>query len=154
MLFLLFQLGNDRYAVDAASVVEVLPLLNLKKIPHAPKGVTGILNYRGRPVPAVDLSELILGKPADEKLSTRIILVNYSDDDDKKHLLGLVAERATEMTRRDKTDFADSGLKIRNAPFLGPILTDDKGAVQLVHEQKLLPRNVRDFVFSETIESP
>ena len=153
MLFLLFQLGDDRYALDASRVVEVLPLLNLKKIPQAPRGVAGIFNYHGQPVAAVDLSELTLGRPAGEKLSTRIILVNYADDSGKNHLLGLIAEHATEMIRRNKNDFADAGVKLRAAPYLGPVLADEKGVVQLIHEQKLLSGNVREFVCGETLES-
>ena len=54
MLFLLFQLGKERYALEATRVVEVVPLLALKQLPQAPKGVAGIFNYRGRPVPAGD----------------------------------------------------------------------------------------------------
>ena len=153
MLFLLFQLGNDRYALDSSRVVEVLPLLDLKKIPQAPRGVAGIFNYHGQPVPTVDLSELTLGRPAGERLSTRIILMNYSGDDGKDHLLGLIAEHATEMIRRNKNDFTDAGVKLRAAPFLGPVLADDKGVVQLIHEEKLLSGNLREFVCSETLES-
>ena len=149
MLFLLFQLGNDRYALEASRVVEVLPLLNLKKIPQAPRGVAGIFIYHGRPVPAVDMSELTLGRPAGEKLSTRIILMNYSDDDGKNHLLGLIAEHATEMIRRNQSDFADAGVKLRAAPYLGPVSADEKGVIQLIHEQKLLSGSVREFVCNE-----
>jgi chemotaxis-related protein WspB len=79
MLYLLFQVGSDQYALEAVRVVEVVPLLGLTKIPRAPKGVAGLFNYRGRPVPAVDLCELALNKPAEERLSTRIIIVNYPD---------------------------------------------------------------------------
>ena len=79
MLFLLFQMGNDRYALEARRVVEVVPLLELKHLPQAPKGVAGIFNYRGHPVPAVDVSELTLGVPAVERLSTRIIIVHHPE---------------------------------------------------------------------------
>ncbi len=37
MLFLLFQLGKDRYVLEAARVIEVLPLMDLKQIPEAPE---------------------------------------------------------------------------------------------------------------------
>ncbi|MBI3850745.1 MAG: purine-binding chemotaxis protein CheW [Verrucomicrobia bacterium] len=151
MLFLLFQLGNDRYVLDASRVVEVLPLLELKKIPHAPKGVAGLFNYRGRPVPAVDLSELAVDQPARERLSTRIIVVKYSDHAGKNLLLGLIAERATEMLRRDSKDFVDSGVQLGAAPYLGPVLMDGQGVIQWVHEQRLLSEKVRDLLFSETI---
>jgi chemotaxis-related protein WspB len=151
MLFLLFQLGNDRYALEASRVVEVVPLLTLNRLPQAPRGVAGIFNYRGRPVPAVDLCELTLEHPAQERLSTRIIIVHYPDAGGADHLVGLVAEQATEILRREAKDFVEPGLKISAAPYLGPILMDTKGPVQWIHEQRLLSEPVRDLLFSQAI---
>ena len=148
MLFLLFQLGNDRYALKAADVVEVVPLLALKELPQAPKGVAGIFNYRGRAVPAVDLCALTLGHPASERLSTRIIIVQHTDQHGKNHLLGLIAENATEMLRKEPNEFSDSGLRLNSAPYLGPVLMDPRGAIQMVHHQRLLPKPVRELLFS------
>ncbi len=149
MLFLLFQLGKDRYALEASRVVEVVPLLNLKQLPQAPQGVAGLFNYRGRPVPAVDLSALTLGQPAAERLSTRIIIVNYPDTRGSNHLLGLIAEHATEMLRKDPQDFADPGVKLGHAPYLGPILMDDQSPIQWIYEHRLLPEPVREVLFSQ-----
>ena len=92
-MFLLFHLGKDRYVLEARHVIEVLPLLELKKIPEAPRGVAGMFSYRGRPVPAIDLNELTLGQPAAQCLSTRIIIINYPDESGRLHPLGLIAER-------------------------------------------------------------
>src|SRR5438477_12642713 len=105
MLFLLFLLGKDRYALDASRVVEVAPLLALKRLPQAPKGVAGIFNYRGRPVPAVDLCEMATGAPAGERLSTRIMIVNYRHENGSEPLAGLIAENATEMLRKKTKDW-------------------------------------------------
>jgi len=149
MLFLLFQLGDARYALEASRVVEVVPLLALKPLPQAPRGVAGIFNYRGRPVPAVDLAALTLGRPAREHFSTRIIIVNYPDERGTSHLLGLIAEQATETLRRDAKDFVDTGVKLDTAPYLGPILMDGNGAVQWIYEHRLLPEPVRQLLFSE-----
>jgi chemotaxis-related protein WspB len=149
MLFLLFQLGKNRYALETSRVVEVVPLLGLQELPHAPKGVAGIFNYRGRPVPAVDLGALTLGQPASERFSTRIIIINYPDDSGTNHLVGLIAEHATEMLRKDAKDFADSGVKLGAAPWLGPILMDGNRAIQWIYEHRLLPEPVRHLLFSE-----
>jgi len=149
MLFLLFQLGKDRYALEAARVVEVVPLLELKKIPQAPNGFAGIFNYRGRPVPAIDLCQMTQGHPAAERLSTRIIVVNCSDARGGQRLVGLIAEQATETVRKDPKDFVEAGFKFGAAPYLGPILLDPKGAIQWVHEQHLLSEQLRELVFSE-----
>lgn len=163
MLFLLFQIGNDRYALEAKHAIEVIPFLALKKIPHAPRGVAGIFNYRGLPVPAVDLSELTFGRPALERLSTRIIVVNYADPapvlraataegGGRSQRLGLIAEHATEMMRRSENDFVDSGVKVGAAPYLGPIVMDDKGVIQLIRAQHLLTENVRELLFADEVE--
>jgi len=150
MLFLLFQLGKDRYALDASRVVEVAPLLAMKRLPQAPKGVAGIFNYRGRPVPAVDLCEMATGAPASERLSTRIIIVNYRHENGTEHLLGLIAENATETLRKNTKDWVDSGVTIGAAPYLGPVLLDSRGAIQWVNEQHLLGKPLRDLLFTET----
>src|SRR5438105_11295634 len=78
MLLLTFKIGSDRYALPASQMIEVVPLVSLKKIPQAPPGVAGIFNYHGQPVPVIDLSELTIGIPAQARVSTRIILINYS----------------------------------------------------------------------------
>jgi chemotaxis-related protein WspB len=152
VLFLLFQLGNDRYALQASRVVEVMPFVNLSRIPNAPRGVSGMFNYRGKPVPAIDLCELTQGKPAENRLSTRIILVNYPDEQGRTHLLGLIAARVTATIRRASSDFVDPGFKLGNAPYLGPVMMDSEGCVQWVYEQRLLTDPVRDLLFCETLE--
>ena len=34
MHFILFQIGRDRYALSALSIIEVLALMNLKRVPE------------------------------------------------------------------------------------------------------------------------
>ena len=148
----MFQLGKERYALEASRVVEVAPLLALKRLPQAPKGVAGIFNYRGCPVPALDLSELALGVPSSERLSTRIIVVNYQAANGSSHLLGLIAEHATEMLRKDPKEFVDPGLKIDAAPYLGPVLIDSRGAIQWLDTQRLLSESTRSLLFSNSPE--
>jgi chemotaxis-related protein WspB len=54
ILFLTFRIGDETYALDTADICEVLPLLRITRVPHAPSGVAGLINYRGRSVPVVD----------------------------------------------------------------------------------------------------
>lgn len=149
-LFLLFQLGKDRYALEVGQVAEVLPLVSLKLIPQAPLAVAGIFDFRGDPVPVIDLSQMALGRPAQQRLSTRIILVHYPDSYGEKHLLGLIAERVTETMRREPSDFVASGVDNDAAPYLGPVATDVRGLIQWVQVEQLLTPAVRDLLFSQT----
>jgi chemotaxis-related protein WspB len=157
MLFVLFQLGSDRYALEASQVVEVIPLVALNKLPQPPKGVAGLFVYRGQPVPAVDLSELLFGRPARDRLSTRIIVVNYfsAAGATEAQLLGLIAERATAMMKRDAKDFRDVGVNLTATPYLGPVLTDDQGVIQLVQPGKLsgLAANIRESLTAPASEA-
>ena len=153
MLLVLFQLGNNRYALEASRVVEVVPLLALKRLPQSPRGMAGIFVYRGRPVPALDLCELTIGRPALEHLSTRILIVRHNKPAGDSELIGLIAERTTGTLRRDEKDFVDAGLKLASAPFLGPALWDDQGVIQLLDAQKLLDAGGQQLLLTHSVEA-
>jgi chemotaxis-related protein WspB len=132
ILFLTFRVGDETYALDTANICEVLPLLRITRVPHAPSGVAGLINYRGRSVPVVDLRELMLGEPARPHISTRLILVRHGEN-----LLGLIAEQATEMMRREQSSFADSGIANDTAPYLGPVTQDGDRLIRRFEVQEL-----------------
>ena len=77
-----------------------------------------------------------MGRPAQRRLNTRIVLVHYPDDAGQLHLLGLIVERATETVRRDLGDFVPSGLTNDAAPYLGPVATDARGWLQWIDVAK------------------
>lgn len=149
MLFLMFQLGRDRYVLDTGQVEAVLPLLAAKQLPGAPAGVTGAISYRGRPVPVVDLALLALGRPAERRLSTRIILLRYPSVPGSIDLLGLLVEHAVETIQRDPADFTTSGVEAGMPPYLGPVASDDRGLIQWVRSEALLSPDIRDILFRQ-----
>ena len=53
MLLLQFEIGNGRYALETNSIIEIVPLVNLKKIPTSPAYVAGLMNYRGEVIPVI-----------------------------------------------------------------------------------------------------
>ena len=152
MLFLLFQLDADRYALDARDVAEVLPLVNFKRIPQAQPAIAGLFDYRGTPLPVIDLNQLMSNRPAAQRFSTRIVLVNYRAPDGASHRLGLIAEQVKETVKRDPASFVDSGVRTAGAPWLGPVATDADGLLQWIHVDKLLPQALRDLLFQATPE--
>jgi chemotaxis-related protein WspB len=153
MLFILFQIDRDRYALPASSVIEVLPLMNLKRVPGAPSGVVGVLNYHGTPVPVIDLNEMTLGEPAARRLSTRIILVLYPLEAHHPRALGLIAEHATNMIQRSIQDFTETGVESDDARFLGKVANDAGGLIQWIEVERLLTSEVRNVLFRELVRS-
>jgi chemotaxis-related protein WspB len=152
MLFLIFRLGPDRYALDANEIVEVLPRVALKALPSTPAWVAGVFDYRGQMVPVIDLPALALGRPATDHMSTRTILITYPADEGsgtaRPHVLGVIAEHANRTLRRDAADFHPSGIDTPDAPYLGPIATDADGLLQWIHVPGLLPPDVRASLFA------
>jgi chemotaxis-related protein WspB len=153
MLFILFQIGRDRYALSAGSIIEVLPLMKLKRIPCAPRGVAGALNYRGTPVPVIDLNEMMLDRPAARRLSTRIILVKYPLEAQQSRTLGLIAEQATNMVQRSIQDFMETGVESNDARYLGRVTADPGGFIQWIEVERLLTPEVRQVLFRELVQS-
>lgn len=153
MLFLLFQLGKDRYALDARQVVEVLPMVAVKQIPHAPAAVLGAFNYRGTTIPLLDLSHLALGRAAHHRLSTRIVVVDFPGPAGQKRMLGLLAEHVTETFRRPPGDFHEAGVSAPDSPYLGPVATDAQGLVQRIRIEQLLPTDIRELLFQAAVDA-
>jgi chemotaxis-related protein WspB len=141
MLYLTLQIDGSRYALDIASVVEVLPLVALREVPRAPPGMAGIIDYGGTPVPVIDLSVVLAGRPAHRRFNTRIIMVRCRRGNDTR-LLALIAERATETMRRDPSDFRDPGVKAQSPPDVWPVALDPQGPVYCMDVDRLLPESL------------
>ena len=158
MLLLLFQIGEDRYALDTASVLEVVPWVTLKRVARAPVGVAGLLDYHAAAVPVLDLRELTTGERSEARFSTRLILVKTSASapgmNQGPAVVGLLAERATGTLKRSPADFVESGLSIPGAPYLGPVIPDEEGFIQFVRLEGLFDGSVRTLLGGGHANSP
>jgi chemotaxis-related protein WspB len=81
MLLLTFRAAESPYAVDVARVVEVVPRIDVRRLPHAPAFLAGVFDYRGMVVPVIDLGILLGSGACPYRLSTRIILVDLRPAD-------------------------------------------------------------------------
>ena len=160
-LFLLFRIGSDHYALDAAEVAEVLPLTALKQVPGAPAWVAGLMVRHGSPIPVLDISALATGTPVVPRTSSRTVLVHYRPShagggtssqlppQRASRLLGLRLEYATETLRCAAESFVDGGIDPGPARYLGPVRHDARGLVQWITVPALLPDDVRALLFPE-----
>lgn len=149
MTFVVFQIGADRYALEIGRIAEVLPRVKMKAIPQAAKGIAGVFNYHGQPIPVVDLTALSLGRPASNSLSTRLLVVHCSGTDGAPRLLGLLAEQATTTAQFEPQDFQEAGVTTTGTPYLGPVASDARGIVQWVEIEKLLSPEVREQLWQQ-----
>jgi chemotaxis-related protein WspB len=147
MLLILFHAGSQRYGIPSDQVAQVLPLADLRPLPHAEPGMTGLLSFHGDPVPVLDLSRLLAGSAAPALLSTRILLVRFPCQDGTVRLLGLLAEQVTGTATIDPAKLSEPGYTPGTAAFLGPVWQDAHGMLQVVKVEKLIPPETQARLF-------
>lgn len=149
MLFLLFSLDEARYALPARQIVELLPYLPLRPWPRCAAAVAGLIDYRGTPMPVLDLSQLLLGRPAPRRMSTRLLVVRHPHAQGEPRLLGLLAEQATDTARLAPQSFVAPALCPAGAPGLGGLAVAAQGQLQRVELAQLLPAATLDALFAD-----
>lgn len=153
MLLLQFQAGADRYGLDIEQIIEVSSLVSLRTIPHAPPEVAGTFNYRGTLTPVVDLTALLTSVPSRLRMSTRIILINYVGDDGRSHILGLLAEAVTEMVQCKKEDLQQPVVSVSGSAYLGDMIYDEQGSIQVLDMERLLTRDLLFTLFPPEVSN-
>ena len=153
MLLLQFQAGKDRYGLDVTRVIEVIPMVVFRPLPHADPAVAGIFNYRGTMAPVIDLTFLLTGEASRPLFSTRVILVDYPGRDGERHILGLLAERVTETVFCTEEDLLPAGIDVAGAPYLGDLLLHAGGMIQRVAIERLLPSSMQESLFPPAQEA-
>ncbi|HEY1696916.1 MAG TPA: chemotaxis protein CheW [Polyangiaceae bacterium] len=102
-----FVVGDVEYAVAIARVKEIANPLSIVALPHPPRSVAGVADFRGEVIPVVEL-RVRFGLPAAPPTrKTKWIVVDVSG-----RLVALVVDAVTEV-------FGTGGAELRPAPALG-----------------------------------
>ena len=135
-----FEVSEQRYAIDVADIVEVVPVVDLRPVPGAAACVVGVLRYHGTFVPVLDLSQLLSGEPAPRLLSTRLMIVRVKRASGTDHLLGVLAEKSTlGMTEEiEESDLRPLGVVSATAPFLAAMTAYGEPSIVILTTESLL----------------
>lgn len=139
MQLLTFTAGGQTYAIEAGSVVEVLPAVPVRPLPALPDYLLGVVAYRGGMIPVVDVPRRLAGEPARQRLSTRLVVVDVSGGGGTASRLGLVVENMVATLRADDAETVFPTMHLENAPYLGKILRLRGQAIQMLLVEQLLP---------------
>jgi purine-binding chemotaxis protein CheW len=102
-----FVVGDVEYAVAIARVKEIANPLPVVALPHPPRAVAGVADFRGDVIPVVDLRARFGLPPVPSTRKTKWIVVDASG-----RLVALVVDAVTEV-------FGTGGAELRPAPSLG-----------------------------------
>ena len=97
--FLMFKLGSEEYGIDITRITAIEELPQITSIPDMPIFVKGVINLRGKVIPAVDL-RLRFGieeKEYDDRTCIVIVSINNSS-------VGLIVDIVSEVHEIGKND--------------------------------------------------
>jgi chemotaxis-related protein WspB len=144
MLVLTFRAAGNDYALEVRRVVEVVPRINLREIPHAPDCLLGLFDYRGVVVPVVDLGILLGASPCQNRLSTRIILVESQPELAVREVrpggYGGGNEEAAGESGLANGDQAEAAAQSRD--LLG-LVAEQVSDVAMVHQEQVISTEVQ-----------
>lgn len=104
---LTFDLGRERFAIEATLVREIVELLPETRVPGAPALVDTVVNHRGRIVPVADLRASFAMGAAPPTAESRLVVVELAMDDETL-LLALCADRVHEVVTLAETSSEDA----------------------------------------------
>ena len=146
MQLLSFSVGDEHYAIEARRVVEVLPMVTARPIPRMPTYVGGVFVHRGRLVPLVDLGRRLADRPLRERLSTRVIVVEFSPAAGlpvgSATRLGVAAENVVSLCSSEEAEASFPGMQAPDAAYLGRLLRIGGRTIQLLLVEHLLPPEI------------
>jgi len=126
--------AGARYAVDMSSVAEVVPVPPLTRVPGATPWLSGVVNWRGRVLPVLDLRPLV--GAALSPLPTSARLVVLSEDDIE---VGVVADMVPGLLHCEPQQIEPVPATISNgiAPLVRGVVDSD-GPVALMATDAVL----------------
>jgi purine-binding chemotaxis protein CheW len=87
-----FELGDERYGLDIATVYEIIRHQPITAVPQAPVFVEGVINLRGRIIPVVDLRDRFGMRQGDLTKASRIVVADAGGT-----RVGLVVDGVSEV---------------------------------------------------------
>ncbi|MBR1864433.1 MAG: purine-binding chemotaxis protein CheW [Ruminococcus sp.] len=127
---LTFSAGSEKYGfyiLDTADIIEIPPIT---KIPTAPDHVLGVINHRGKAVPAMDL-RLRLGMEKgnyDERSCMIVVEINTM-------LCGIVVDRVTDVENISPEDLVLSPVK--GGMVYGFVMKEGSQRISILDPEKL-----------------
>lgn len=106
---LTFDVGDERLAIEAVSIREILDLLPETPVPGAPALVASVVNFRGKIIPIADL-RVAFGMPhtpADGASADHRIVVIETEIDGEPLQIGLRSNKVHEVTILDRADSSE-----------------------------------------------
>ncbi|GFN36215.1 chemotaxis protein CheW [Tepidimicrobium xylanilyticum] len=94
--YVVFSLNKEEFGIDIMNVKEIIPYEESINVPNTPAFIEGIINYRGKVIPIIDLKKRFNLADSEITKDTRIIVISFDNRD-----VGFVVDEASQTIRLD-----------------------------------------------------
>lgn len=141
ILLILFDVSSQIYGIKSDCVLEIIPAIEPQPLEGMPPFISGYFDYRGQPVPIIDINRFISGVPAQILLSTRLILLKYSLSAKSDSPFGLLAEKMTNMIEVEEPELL-SCENLRLPAYVTWTLNKENKAIHCLDLPLLFPKDL------------
>lgn len=131
MQVVVFKIGDEQFAVETAKVQSINDIMEITKVPNAPKYIKGLINLRGNIISLMDIN-LLLELKKDDSEQNNIIILEMEDE-----LVGITVELVDEVL-----DIEENIIEIleteRTKSFIKGVLNFKDRIVTLIDIDKLI----------------
>jgi purine-binding chemotaxis protein CheW len=127
--------GGSRYAVDMASVAEVVPVPVTSRVPACPRWLRGVVNWRGRVLAVVDPRSLLGAETIPLPSSSRLLVLSADGVE-----VGMVVEAVAGLLEAGDSDpepAPATASTTASAMVLG-VVADAAGPISLLDARAVL----------------
>ena len=149
MLLIICHAGANRFAFESRHVIEVLPRVNLHRLPDSAPWLAGVMIFRGAAIPVIDFTQLTQSAPCPNRLSSRIAVVEISIKEAPQRF-GVLAEQMG--LREFNADQEKPGAEGGGQTALGKLCLDEQGVFQIIDPTRLVREDRLAILFPETAE--
>ncbi len=134
--YLTFTLGEEQYGVDILKVQEIRGWEPLREMHDVPPSIKGVLDFRGRIIPIIDLRIRFSVQPVDYLPTTVIIVLSRQEGD----MMGVVVDAVSDVLSIRSEDIKPPpslGSHI-NTEYVSGMVSLEQGMVMLIEADRLI----------------
>ena len=148
MLILPLEISGETYAMMIDNIKEIIPVVEFIELPSTPEYIKGMINYRGRVCPVIDLSMLLKNIPSKIFLSTRIIMI---DSGDENCSFGILAQQITETVFIKSDSFEDIPTAMQMSGYIDKTMIMNGQIIPILNPKKIYLEKITIFHDDNTI---
>ncbi|WP_297637844.1 chemotaxis protein CheW [uncultured Clostridium sp.] len=135
MQIVIFKLENEYFAVKTEGVQSINNIMNITKVPNAPKYIKGLINLRGSIKTLIDINLLL--NIEQNKTQENIIILDINEEE-----VGIIVDKVLEVVSIENENLKG----IESESYISGIINYEEKLITILDIDELIEFNLNDIV--------